>query len=207
MSANLGAKTMNLPSSLGRLGTAHAARKIARVGVIGLAIAGSIHSQTSNSQQAVRGASQPENQAMGHSPRLSIDLPIVTPVVSVDPTSERAVSTTTGVDAREKQTAPLQSARANLKEAQVAVSLSQAQLAQARINLSEFQAQHDTTKILSQQGKVSRQAAATAQAAYKLAQLQHRSASIGLQESQAQLVAAKAEVSKLGCKANPVTRI
>jgi hypothetical protein len=107
----------------------------------------------------------------------------------------------------ENQPIRLNSAQIALEDAKVAVSLSQAQLAQARMNLTEFQAKHDSAKILSAQGKVSRQEADTAKAAYNLAQLQHNAASIGLQESTAQIIAAKAEVSKLGCKPNSVTEI
>jgi hypothetical protein len=136
---------------------------------------------------------------------LAIDLPLVTPIVSRDSTSDRGdLSTTAGVTANKQQPIPLQSAHINLKEAKVAVTLSQARLAQARTNLIEFQAKHDNAKILSEQGKVSRHHADTAKAAYKLAQSQHSSASIGLQTSQAQLIAAQAEVNKLGRKANPI---
>jgi hypothetical protein len=138
----------------------------------------------------------------------SIELPLVAPIVSSDLTSDRSDRTTTAkVSAKKQQPSPLQSAHITLKEAKVAVQLSQAQLAQARINLIEFRAKHNSTKLLSAQGKVSRQHADTAKAAYELAQLQHKSASIGLQESQAQLIAAKAEVSKLGRKANPVRQM
>jgi hypothetical protein len=138
----------------------------------------------------------------------SIELPLVTPIVSSELTSDRSDRNITArVAAKKQQPSPLQSAHVNLKEAKVAVKLSQAQLAQARINLIEFRAKHNRTKILSAQGKVSRQQADTAKAAYELAQLQHKSASIGLQESQVQLVAAKAEVSKLGRKANPVKQM
>jgi multidrug resistance efflux pump len=135
-------------------------------------------------------------------------LPLVAPIVSSELTSDRGdLSTTARVTAQQQQPSPLQSAHVNLKEAKVAVKLSQAQLAQARINLIEFRAKHNSSKILSAQGKVNRQHADTAKAAYELAQLQHKSASIGLQESQAQLVAAQAEVSKLGRKANLVKQM
>ena len=128
-------------------------------------------------------------------------LPLVAPLLGSELTSDRGdLSTSTGVAPAEQQPVRLNSAQIALKEAQVAVSLSQAQLAQSRINLSEFQAKHDSAKILSAQGKVSRQAADTAKATYKLAQLQHSSASIGLQDSRAQLIAARAEISRLGCK-------
>ena len=135
-------------------------------------------------------------------------LPLVAPLLSSELTSHRGdLSTSAGIATTEQQPVRLNSAQIALKEAQVAVSLSQAQLAQARINLSEFQAKHDSAKILSQQSKVSRQEADTAKAAYKLAQLQHSSAAIGLQDSQAQLIAAKAEVSRLGCKANTIKQM
>jgi hypothetical protein len=135
----------------------------------------------------------------------SIELPLVVPIVSSELASDRSDRTTTArVAAQQQQPSPLQSAHVTLKEAKVAVKLSQVQLAQARINLTEFRAKHHSTKTLSAQGKVSRQQADNAKAAYELAQLQHKSASIGLQESQAQLVAAQAEVSKLGRKVNPV---
>jgi hypothetical protein len=181
---------MNLPSRLGQ--------SIAGVGIVGLAVAGfMMHSPTSNSQRA--------GLAIGHSPSVATDVPTVTPIVSSELASD--LSTTAEVAVKQKQPARLNSAQIALKEAQVAVSLSQAQLAQARINLREFQAKHDTAKILSAQGKVNRQAATTAKAAYNLAQLQHRSAAIGLQGSQAQLIAAKAQVSRLGCKANRATEL
>jgi Iron/manganese superoxide dismutases, alpha-hairpin domain len=135
-------------------------------------------------------------------------IPILTPIVSSDPASELAdFSTTAGVATTEQQPVRLNSAQSALKEAQVAVSLSQAQLVQARINLIEFQAKHDSAKILSAQGKVSRKQADLALAAYKLAQLQHSSASIGLRDSKTQLIAAKAEVSRLGCKASAVNQM
>lgn len=174
---------MNLPLKLGRLGKAHASRSIAGVGIVGLVVAGLFNLPIS-SQQVDR----------------TIELPILTPIVSSDLTSEQ-------VDVKEKQPVRLSSAQIALKDAQVTVSLSQAQLAQARINLSEFQAKHNNVKILSAQGKVNRKQADLAVAAYKLAQLQHSSASIGLQDSQAQLIAAKAEVSKLGCKANTLKQM
>jgi hypothetical protein len=134
----------------------------------------------------------------------SLDLPLVTPIVSRNSTSDRGDLTTIGVTANKQQPIPLQSAHVNLKQAKVAVTLSQARLAQARTNLIEFRAKHGNAKLLSAQGKVSRQHADTAKAAYQLAQSQHHSASIGLQASQAQLIAAQAEVSRLGRKANPV---
>jgi hypothetical protein len=189
---------MNLPSRLGQSFVKRGLCAIAGVGIVGLAVAGLImHSPTSNSQRAGR--------ATGHSPRFAIDLPIVTPIVSSDLASD--LSTTTEVAVKPNQTGRLNSAQNALKEAQVAVSLSQAQLDQARINLREFQAKHDTAKILLAQGKVNRQAAATAKAAYNLAQLQHRSAAIGLKESQAQLIAARSEVNKLGRKANSANEL
>ncbi|WP_310411026.1 hypothetical protein [Chamaesiphon sp. OTE_8_metabat_110] len=156
-------------------------RSFAGFGIVGLVVAGFIHLPASNSQQ------------------VRIDLPLVPPIVSSDLTSEPDTSTTTRVALKENQPVRLNSAQIAIREAQVAVSLSQAQLAQARVNLSEFQAKHDRVKILSAQGKVSRKQTDLAVAAYKLAQLQHSSAAIGLQESTAQLIAAKAEVSKSGC--------
>lgn len=111
------------------------------------------------------------------------------------------------VKVKDDRPVPLQSARVTLKEAQLAVALSQTHLAQARLNLIEFQAKHNSTKILSQQGQVSRQQADTAKAAYDLAQAQHSSALIEVQECTAQLVAAKAEVCRLGRKANTATEM
>jgi transposase InsO family protein len=131
---------------------------------------------------------------------------IVQPVASIGSSKSTAdrvnLSTTTREQIRADRSVPFQSAHVTLKEARVAVALSQAHVAQARINLIEFQAKHDNSKILSQQGKFSSQQLDTAKAAYALAQSQHRSALIGLQECTAQLVAAKAEVSRLGRKAN-----
>jgi hypothetical protein len=167
---------MNLPLRLGQ--------SIAGLGIVGLVVAGFIYLPTSNSQSTDR-----------------TNVPIVPPMVSSDPD----LGTTAGEAVKQQPVRP-NSTQITLKEAQVAVDLSQAQLAQARINLAKFQAKHDNAKILAAQGKVSRQAAATAKAAYKLAQLQHSSAAIGLQASQAQLIAAKAEVSKLG-KANSGTEM
>lgn len=164
---------------------------IAGFGIAGLIVAG-LHLPTSNSQQVVR----------------SIELPLVPPIVSSDSTWARLdFSTTTGVAVNQEPPARLNSTRSALKQAKVAVSLSQTQLAQARKNLIEFQAKHETAKILSEQGKVSRQQAALAVAAYKLAQLQHDSAAIGVRASQAQLIAARSKVSRLGCKANSVTEM
>jgi hypothetical protein len=203
---------MNLPSKLGRsfafakrlvgvgvslpLGTASRSRSVSKrreekrklypiVGfsIVGLVIAGSSQLQISNSQSVDR----------------TIELPIATPIISSDATSEQ-------VDVKE-QPVRLNSAQIALKEAKVAVSLSQAQLAQARINLIEFQAKHNKVKILSAQGKVSRKQADLAVASYKLAQLQHSSAAIGLQDSKTQLIAAKAEVRSPGCKASDVNQM
>ncbi len=130
-------------------------------------------------------------------------VPLVAPLVSSEPTSEREyLGNNIGMTAKAARSIQLSSAQIALKEAKVAVSLSQAQLDQARMNLIEFQAKHNNAKTLSDRGKVSRQHSDIAKAAYKLAQLQHSSASIGLQESTAQLMAAKAEVSRLGSKAN-----
>jgi hypothetical protein len=196
---------VNVPLRLGR--------SIAGFGIVGLVVAEFIHLPTSNSQQVVRVASPLGNRTIGQSPRCgggrgyanANDLPLVPTIVSSDPTSERFrqaeapptdLNTTAGVAVKEEPPVQLNCAQIALKEAQVAVSLSQSQLAQARINLREFQAKHDSAKILSAQGKVSRQEADTAKAAYELAQLQHSSAAIGLQDSQAQLIAAKSEVSK-----------
>jgi membrane fusion protein, multidrug efflux system len=94
-----------------------------------------------------------------------------------------------------------------MKEAEVAVSLSQAQLVQARMNLSEFQAEYNNAKILTATGRVTRQQIETAKVAYELAKLQHSSATIGLRAAQTQLIAAKAEVSKLGRKPNSLTEM
>jgi hypothetical protein len=130
-------------------------------------------------------------------------LPLVAPIASSKSISDGGdLSTTAGIDVKNDRSARLNSAQIALKEAQVAVSLSQAHLAQARINLIEFRAKHNSAKILSQQDKVSRQQADTAKAAYELAQLQHSSALTGLQECTAQLVAAKAEFRRLGRKAD-----
>jgi hypothetical protein len=171
---------MSLPLKLWRLGK----RSRAGFGIVGLVVAGLIYLPTSNSQQVGR----------------KIDLPILPPIVSSDPTSKQA-------DLNQNQPVRLNAAQITLKQAKVAVSLSQAQLAQARINLIEFTAEHNKTKILSAQGKVDRKQADLALASYKLAQLQHSSAAIGLQETTAQLIAAKAEVSKRGCKPNSVTEL
>ncbi|WP_373542763.1 hypothetical protein [Chamaesiphon sp.] len=135
-------------------------------------------------------------------------LPLVAPIVSSEPTSDRGdFSTPARVKVKDDRPAPLQSAQIDRQEAQVAVSLSQAQLAQARINLIEFQAKYDSAKILAQQGQVSRQQLDTAKAAYNLAQVQHRAALIGVQDSTAQLVAAKAEVSRLSRKTHTTTEM
>jgi hypothetical protein len=134
-------------------------------------------------------------------------LPLVVPIVSIETSDPGDLRTTAGVATTQQQPVRLNSAQIALKDAKVAVSLSQAQLAQARINLSEFQAKHDKAKVLSAQGKVSRKQADLAVAAYKLAQLQHSSAAIGLRDSQTQLIAAKAEVSKLCRKANTVNQM
>jgi hypothetical protein len=166
----------------------------------------------------VRSSRSPQvaDRSIGQSPRFCAgrrfananELPLVAPIVSSDSTSDRSdLSTTAEVTAKKQQPSPLQSAHVALKQAKVAVTLSQAQLAQARTNLIEFRAKHNSTKILSAQGKVSRQHADKAKAAYQLAQSQHKSASIGLQESQTQLIAAQAEVSKLGRKANAVKQM
>ena len=128
-----------------------------------------------------------------------IALPFVAPIVSTEPVSDTQ-GNTTELEVKDARPVPLQSARVNLKEAQLAVALSQTHLAQARINLIEFQAKHHSTKILSQQGKVSRQQVDTAKAAHQLAQLQHSAAQMEVQACIAQLVAAKAEVSRLGFK-------
>jgi multidrug resistance efflux pump len=157
-------------------------RTFAGIGIVGLVVAGFMHLPTSNSQSVDR----------------TNDLPLVPPIVSSDPTSAQAAL-------EQKQPVQLNSAQITLKQAEVAVSLSQAQLAQARINLAEFTAKHNSAKILSAQGKVSRKEADLALASYKLAQLQHSSASIGLQDSKTQLIAAKAQVSKLGCQSNSGT--
>jgi hypothetical protein len=165
---------VNVALRLWRLGRSYASRSIAGSGVVGLAVAGVIGLSISDSQQAVRITSPLGNQA--------IDLPIVAPIVSSDPTSVR-----------------LNSTQIALKEAKIAVSRSQAQLVQSQINLIEFQAKHNNAKILYRQGKVSRQQVDSSKSAHKLMQVLHSSASIGLQESIAQLIAtkAKAEVVKL----------
>jgi hypothetical protein len=151
----------------------------------------------------VRSTRSPQvaERSIEQSPRFAIELPMIAPIVSSDSTSDRSDRTTAGVTAKKQQPSPLQSAHAALKQAKVAVKLSQVHLAQARTNLIEFRAKHNNAKVLSAQGKVSRQHVDNAKAAHQLAQSQHKSASIGLQESQAQLIAAQAEVSKLGRKA------
>jgi hypothetical protein len=65
---------------------------------------------------------------------------------------------------------------------------------------------YHNAKVLSAQGKVSRQQLDTAKTAHELAKLQHSSASIGLQECTTQLVAAKAEVRRLKREANTLTQ-
>jgi acyl-CoA synthetase (AMP-forming)/AMP-acid ligase II len=141
-------------------------------------------------------------------------LPLVASSVSSKLTSSDRGNLNTATEAKAKNKQPVQlnsdwakptlRERVALKQAKVAVNLSQAQLAQARINLIEFKAKHDKAKILAAQGKVSRKQADLAVASYKLAQLQHNSAAIGLRDSQTQLIAAKAEVRSLGRKANTV---
>jgi hypothetical protein len=164
------------------------------VGLIVVSISGSCDAQATCTRRQVVGR--------------SIALPLVAPIVSSESTSDGGdLSTTAQIDVKNDRSAQLNSAQIALKEAQVAVSLSQAQLAQARINLIEFRAKHNSAKILSQQAKVSRQQADTAKAAYELAQLQHSSALTGLQECTAQLVAAKAEVRRLGRKTNTETQM
>lgn len=180
-------------------------------GVVGLVVAGAICLPTSSRQQVVRVVSPVENQ--------TVYLPIVPPIVSSEGTSGRSrqavrtasafaeapptnLSTTAGVDVKAQPARP-NSNQIALTQTGVAVSLSRAQLAQSRINLVEFQAKHNNTKILYRQGKVSRQQVNTAKSAHKLMQLQHSSASIGLQESMAQLIAAKAKVIELGRNSNP----
>ena len=183
---------MNLSSKLWRTYAKRGLRPIAGVGIIGLVVAGFMHLPTSRRQSVDR----------------TIHLPLVPPIVSGDPTSAQVdLRTTVGVDVTEKQPVRLNSAQITLKQAEVAVSLSQAQLAQARINLTEFTAKHNSTKILSAQGKVDRKEADLALASYKLAHLQHSAASIGLQDSKTQLIAAKNKVSKLGCKSNSGTEM
>jgi hypothetical protein len=166
------------------------------VGSFLVSISGASDAQATSARKVV-------DRAIGQSPHFANVQPVVGSIVSTESTSDRVnLSTTARLEINDDRPIPLQSAQITLKEAQVAVALSQAHLDIARINLIEFQAKHDSHKILSQQGKVSRQQLDTAKAAYALAQSQHRSASIGLQESTAQLVAAKAEVSRLGRKAN-----
>ena len=134
----------------------------------------------------------------------TLDLPTLAPIVSSESTANPAdLSTTAKVATKEQQPVRINSAQIALSEARVAVALSQVQLDRARTNLIEFQAHHNSAKILSEQGKVSRQRLDTAKAAHELAKLQHSSASLGLQESTAQLFASKAEVCRLGRKANP----
>lgn len=170
-------------------------QKIIGLILAGLGVGSLFISISSVSDAEATSARQVADRAIGQ--------PVVASIVSSASTADRGnLSTAARVETNEDRPAPLQPAHVTLKEAQVAVALSQAHLAQARINLIEFQAKHDDSKILSQQGKVSRQQLDTAKAAYTLAQSQHRSALIGLQECTAQLVAAKAEVSKLGRKAN-----
>jgi hypothetical protein len=170
---------MHVPLILGR--------SIVGVGIVGLAIVGASQLPTSNRQQVDR----------------SIELPLVAPIVSSELTADRPQrNPTVKLTAQQQQPTPLESARIAFTEAKIAVALSQAQLVQARTNLIEFQAQHDNTKILARQGKASRQHLDTAQSARDLARSQHSSATIGLQAARSQLIAAKAEVSKLGCKAN-----
>jgi hypothetical protein len=175
---------VNLSSKLWRTYAKRGLRPITGVGIVGLVVAGLMHLPASNSQSVDR----------------TNDLPLVPPIVSSDRTPEQA-------DLKQKQPVRLNAAQITLKQAEVAVALSQAQLAQARINLTEFTAKHNSAKILSAQGKVDRKQADLALASYKLVQLQHRAASIGLQDTTAQLIAAKAEVSKLGCKSNALAKM
>jgi hypothetical protein len=157
------------------------------VGLIAVSISGSSDAQSNCVRQANR----------------AILLPLVAPIVSSDPTSDRGdLSTTAGVAVKNDRLVRLNSAQVTLKEAQVAVSLSQAQLTQARINLSEFQTKYNSAKILSEQGKISRQQLSTAKSAYDLGQAQQSSALIGVEECTTQLVAAKAEVRRLRREAN-----
>jgi hypothetical protein len=61
-------------------------------------------------------------------------------------------------------------------EAQVAVSLSEARLAQTHANLQKFQSDYNRHKLLASQGKVTPKQLETAKVAYDLAQLQKSSA-------------------------------
>jgi hypothetical protein len=175
---------VNLSSKLWQTYSKRGLRPIAGVGIVGLVVAVFMNLPASNSQSVDR----------------KHELPLVPPIVSSDRTSKPA-------DLKKKQPARLNAAQIALKQAELAVSLSQAQLAQAQINLTEFTAKHNSAKILSAQGKVDRKQADLALASYKLVQLQHRAASIGLQDSKTQLIAAKNAVNKLGCKPNSVAEM
>ena len=62
------------------------------------------------------------------------------------------------------------------QEAQVALALSQAQLAQTHTNLQKFQSEYNRHKMLASQGKATPRQLQTAKVAYDLAQLQKSSA-------------------------------
>jgi F0F1-type ATP synthase membrane subunit c/vacuolar-type H+-ATPase subunit K len=80
-----------------------------------------------------------------------------------------------------------------IKEAQVALSLSQAHLVQANTNLQKFQSDYSRYKALASQGKATDKQLQAAKVAYNLAQLQKSSALKGLQHAQAQLAAVRVE--------------
>jgi Outer membrane efflux protein len=165
-------------------------RSVLGLGIVGLVVAGFIYSPTTNSQQVDRVADEiAPRSPSDDTPRYAIELPLVPPIVSSDLTWARS-------DVQEEPPVRLNSTRISLNEARVAVSLSQSQLTQARMNLSEFQAKYNNAKILAAQGKVSRQQIDTTKVAYNLARSQYTSAEIGLEASQAQLIAAKAEISR-----------
>ncbi len=79
------------------------------------------------------------------------------------------------------------------QDAQVALALSEAHLAQTNTNLEKFQSDYSRHKTLALEGKVTPKQLQTAKTAYDLAQLQKSSALQGLQHAQSQLTAVRVE--------------
>jgi hypothetical protein len=117
------------------------------------------------------------------------------------------IAVSTGSDRhREAATAPdrLEQAQTAVKEAKIAIALSQADVTQAELNLQTFKTDYDRDRDLYRSGTIDRQKLARTSKIYDFAKAQKGRARDGLQQAQAQLIDAELGVDRLRVRSQSI---
>ncbi|PSB57544.1 hypothetical protein [Chamaesiphon polymorphus] len=136
-------------------------------------------------------------------PDRSISLRQATVIESIDRQPLPTITTASNLPANrdrnpvDSSTKPdrLQAALATLQEAKTALTLSQADVAQAEINIQTFKKDYDRYQDLYKRGSANSQQLAQARSGYDFAQKQKSYALHGLKQVEQQLAAAKADLN------------